>query len=420
MNIAEFIQVLPKAELHLHLEGAAPWAMVRARSDDTLPDAPIWWDDDFKFDDFLQFTEAIALCYRHILTSSKAYQQVARAVFQRLAAQNVRYVEISFAIGWAVIQDICVNDVAAAIKRAAPSGLTVCVIGGISRERPDWLTDDLKEAVLSAPDLDGIDLHGDETLGGPAPFVDIFARARQAGLLTKAHAGELAGPQSIKDTLELLGVNRIEHGTTAMEDEALLARLAAEGATLDMCPWSNVKLRVVDNIGSHPIRRFLQQGIRVTANTDDPTVFGYSLSEELLSLVKHLHFTPAELAQLQINAFRVAKMSNTKRDKILSETDALLVGKKPTFQEVNLMTTIAIQAEEPLVTALETIAKRRQITIEDVTKEALWQYLKEKMLASKPYSFAGIGHSGKKNLSTQVEDILTQNANRREGWSLNE
>ncbi|HEY85271.1 MAG TPA: hypothetical protein G4N96_09200, partial [Chloroflexi bacterium] len=216
MNIAEFIQVLPKAELHLHLEGAAPWAMVRARSDDTLPDAPIWWDDDFKFDDFLQFTEAIALCYRHILTSSKAYQQVARAVFQRLAAQNVRYVEISFAIGWAVIQDLCVNDVAAAIKRAAPSGLTVCVIGGISRERPDWLTDDLKEAVLSAPDLDGIDLHGDETLGGPAPFVDIFARARQAGLLTKAHAGELAGPQSIKDTLELLGVNRIEHGTTAM------------------------------------------------------------------------------------------------------------------------------------------------------------------------------------------------------------
>ncbi len=324
MNLAKFIQALPKAEVHLHLEGALPWQMVRAYAKEPLPAEPVCWRDDFKFDDFSQFTEAIALCYRHILTSSEAYQQAARAVFQRLAAQNVRYVEISFAIGWAVIQGLSVNDVAAAIKRAAPPEMTVCVIGGFSRERPLFLTDDMAEAILNAPALDGLDLHGDETQGGPAPFTEIFLRARKIGLLTKAHAGELCGPQSIKDTLKLLKVRRIEHGTTAEDDPALLAQLAADDITLDMCPWSNVKLRVIDNFGSHPIQRFLQLGIRVTLSTDDPTIFGYSLSDELLSLVRHLHFTPPELAQLQINAFRVARIPDAEKTTILNEIDALL------------------------------------------------------------------------------------------------
>ena len=301
-----------------------PWEMVRAYTQEALPAEPVWWRDEFRFDNFRHFISELALCGRSVLCTLDAYREAATVIFQQLLAQNVRYVEISFAVSLATQHNFEVADVAAVIREAVPPELTVCVIGGLSREYPDWLTDERMAAILNAPALDGLDLHGDETQGGPAPFARIFCRAQKIGLLTKAHAGELCGPQSIKDTLKVLQVKRIEHGTTAEHNPALLAQLAAENITLDMCPWSNVKLRVVGSIGSHPIRYFLQQGIRVTLSTDDPTIFGYSLSEELLSLVERLHFTPAELAQLQINAFRVARMSIEKKNTILAEIDALL------------------------------------------------------------------------------------------------
>ncbi len=328
MDIAKFIQALPKAEVHLHLEGALPWKMVRAYTQEALPATPAWWRDEFRFDNFRHFISELALCGRSVLCTLDAYREAAAVIFQQLLAQNVRYVEISFAVSLAAQHNFKVENVAAVIREAVPPELTVCVIGGLSREYPDWITDERIEAILNVPALDGLDLHGDETQGGPAPFTEIFLRAQKIGWLTKAHAGELCGPQSIKDTLKLLQVRRIEHGTTAEQDPALLAQLAADNITLDMCPWSNVKLRVVDSIGSHPIRYFLQQGIRVTLSTDDPTIFGYSLSDELLSLVEHLYFTPSELAQLQINAFLVAKMPEAEKTIILNEIDALLDGMK--------------------------------------------------------------------------------------------
>jgi len=320
----DFIRALPKAELHLHLEGALPWAMVRAASPNHLPETPVWWANGFRFDDFTHFKKAIAICYRDILTSLENYHRAAQAVFQNLAAQNVRYVEISFSLEWAITQKLRLADVVASIKRAAPPGLSVSVIGGLSREEAHLLTDDVLEAVFRTPTLDGLDLHGDERVCGSAPFADIFRHARQSGLRTKAHAGELVGPHSIADTLDLLQVKRIEHGTTAIRDKALMARLAEERITLDMCPWSNVRLRVVEHITDHPIREFHRRGIPVTINTDDPTVFGYSLTDEMLSLVENLRFTLPELAALQINAFRVADIPPATRQTLQAEIEQLL------------------------------------------------------------------------------------------------
>ena len=324
MKAIDFIRALPKAELHLHLEGALPWAMVRAASPNHLPETPVWWANGFRFDDFTHFKKAIAICYRDILTSLENYHRAAQAVFQNLAAQNVRYVEISFSLEWAITQKLRLADVVASIKRAAPPGLSVSVIGGLSREEAHLLTDDVLEAVFRTPTLDGLDLHGDERVCGSAPFADIFRHARQSGLRTKAHAGELVGPHSIADTLDLLQVKRIEHGTTAIRDKALMARLAEERITLDMCPWSNVRLRVVEHITDHPIREFHRRGIPVTINTDDPTVFGYSLTDEMLSLVENLRFTLPELAALQINAFRVADIPPATRQTLQAEIEQLL------------------------------------------------------------------------------------------------
>jgi adenosine deaminase len=324
MRTRDFIQALPKAELHLHFEGMVPWHLVQAHSEEPLPDTPPWWADDFRFDDFQDFTLAMKDCYGPVLTSVEHYQQVAQIAFDNLAAQNVRYVETSVAPNIALEQGLSLVDVIAAIKVVAPPTLTVAVFCGLARHNCHTLNDPIIQAVFSAPNLDGIDLHGDERLGDPAPFAEIFARARHLGLMTKAHAGELTGPQTIRDTLDLLQVTRIEHGTTAIEDEALLACLADEGITLDMCPTSNLKLRVVDSLENHPIRDFLRRGIPVTVNTDDPTVFGSSLTNELYLLAERLDFSPADLAQVQIAAFNVARLSDLQRAEVLAEIDQLV------------------------------------------------------------------------------------------------
>jgi adenosine deaminase len=154
----------------------------------------------------------------------------------------------------------------------------------------------------------------------------VFAAARDKGLITKAHAGELVGPRSIARALDLLGVRRIEHGVRAIEDAALVERLAREAITLDMCPWSNVKLGVVPDFAGHPLGRLHARGVPVTVSTDDPTVFGRSLTEELAAVLQGGAVTPADVARMQANAFRVAALPAEVRDAVLGEIDALVAG----------------------------------------------------------------------------------------------
>ena len=219
MLTREFVQALPKAELHLHLEGAVPWAMVRAHAGDG-PARPPWWADGYRFADFMEFRGAVQTCMR-CLVDAPAYGAVAGAIFRDLVAQNVRYVEISFDIVRVLDKALAVADVVAAMKAAAPPGLSARIFAAFSQHKPERTPPQVVRTVLDAPMLDGISLHGDETVQSVDVFVDAFAEARRRGLATKAHAGELLGPASVVRVLDLLGVRRIEHGVRAMEDPAL-------------------------------------------------------------------------------------------------------------------------------------------------------------------------------------------------------
>lgn len=323
MQPSEFIQALPKAELHLHLEGALPWELVQTQVK-AWPSPPPWWATDYRFDNFNHFAQIIRQCYENTLTNVENYYLAAQGIFKNLAAQNVRYVELSFSLGHAVSQQLPLAEIVAAIKQAAPAALIVRVFCGVSRSRPHLLQGNLLEALLNLPQLDGLDLHGDENAQGPAPFALLFAQARQRGLATKAHAGELAGPRSMEDIIDTLQLTRIEHGVAAMADEGLMARLVSQAITLDMCPTSNLKLRVVDDLAAYPIRQFHQRGIRVTVNTDNPTILGCSLTDELHLLVDCFGFSLRDLAQLQSNAFQVALIPGTTRAQLLAEVEHVL------------------------------------------------------------------------------------------------
>lgn len=314
MLTADLLRALPKAELHLHFEGAVPWS---------LPELPTWWAEDFRFTDFTQFREAGRACLAG-LTSLAAYGAAAATVFRDLHAQNVRYVEISLDVVRLAAQPLPLDDVVTVIKAAAPAGLTVRVIAGFSYHKTERTPGDVVDAVLGSPVVDGIDLHGDETRESTARFADVFTAARDKGLITKAHAGELVGPRSIARALDLLGVRRIEHGVRAVEDAALVERLAAEAITLDLCPWSNVKLGIVPDLATHPVGRLHARGVPVTISTDDPTLFGRSLTAELAALVDEAGLAVADIARMQANAFRVAAMPEEARAAALREIGALL------------------------------------------------------------------------------------------------
>jgi adenine deaminase len=319
-----FIGALPKAELHLHLEGAVPWDIVRASSPDPLVAAPPWWADDFRFEDFTQFRQASRVCFQHALTRPETYSSSAAAIFAGLAAQNVRYVEISFDARRVARSGLSFVDAVGAIKKAECQGLIVRVFGAFSRHRHDETSDSEIQALLETDGLDGIDLHGDESLPTAPRFAAAFAEARRRGLGTKAHAGELAGPSSVRVALDVLGVSRIEHGLRAVEDESLLARLVREAITLDMCPWSNVKLGLCPDLRAHPIRRLHDRGVRVTASTDDPTIFGHTLNDELVALVEVAGFSLREIVALQADAFRAARLTATERTAALDELRAVV------------------------------------------------------------------------------------------------
>jgi adenine deaminase len=323
MNTSEFIQRLPKAELHLHLEGAIPWDMIRDYADMPLPEIPQWYNETFRYTDFDQFTGKMELGIKYVLSTTERYQAAARRIFEGLADQNARYIEISFGANLVPPRGLSVADVTAAIREAAPDGVHVAVIAAFNRAQSHALNDALVQDVLHSS-ADGIDLHGKEWLGSAEPYAAIFDLARERGFMTRAHAGELLGAESVWEVLRHLKVKRIEHGTRATEDAALVDYIASEGITLDMCPTSNWKLRVVDDLAVYPIKQYFERGIPVTVSTDDPAYFGCTLNGELAVLVERMGFTLAELAEVQKNAFRVAKISEGERKAIFAEIDGLV------------------------------------------------------------------------------------------------
>ena len=160
----------------------------------------------------------------------------------------------------------------------------------------------------------------------PPETAEVWARVRAAGKVTKCHAGEFDGAARVREAIEFLGVKRVQHGVRAIEDPAVVRLAAERGVTFDVCPISNVGLRVVPAMREHPLRRLMKAGVRCTVSTDDPLSFGNSLNEEYTALALELNFTRAELAQVARNGWAVADVPEAIRNAALAEIDRLCQG----------------------------------------------------------------------------------------------
>ena len=321
-----FIQSLPKTETHLHIEGALPYELLRAWQPERYPEFPDFRERGYRYSSFEDFNRILLENALPWFTSAERYHEAAKVVFARHVTANVKYVETSFHLPVSGFINVPAREIIAAIKTAVPSGLAVRVFAGMLRSDISGPLRPVIDELHAWVELDGVDLHGVESLPTEPDTAAIWARLRAAGKVTKCHAGEFSGPAKVREAIEQLGVTRIQHGIRACEDPALLKLAVERDVTFDVCPISNVGLQVVPDMAHHPLRRLGEAGIRCTLSTDDPLCFANTVDEEYLAVAHGLDFTRQELARLARNGFEVALLSAAQKQPWLDQLDAILKG----------------------------------------------------------------------------------------------
>lgn len=323
-SLKKFIHSLPKTETHLHVEGALPYELLRKWKPREYPASPFFHGPRHRIRKFERFDEILLGHALPWFTDAGRYHEAAKAIFAKHTAQNVRYVETSFHLAATAFLKIPPREIAAAILAAAPRGLEVRVFVGMLRNDYRGPMRAVIDGIAGCDNITGVDLHGLETMPTEAWTARVWKRMRAAGKITKCHAGEFDGAARVREAIVKLGVTRIQHGTRAIEDPDVVALARDRGVTFDMCPISNVRLGVVPSIRRHPIRLYMQAGIRCTVSTDDPLVFNNTLAGEYLALATEAKFTPAELARLARNGFEVADLRDAQKQHFYNEIDALV------------------------------------------------------------------------------------------------
>lgn len=243
-----------------------------------------------------------------LLQTADALRRAARELVEDLASDGVRYAEIRWAPRLHLERGLSVREVIEAVAAGVTveSGTSIGLIVTAMRSHPPAANVLLARtaAAVGAPVV-GFDLAGPEAEYPAPPHAAAFVAAAEAGLALTAHAGEVAGPERVREVLAF-GVRRIAHGVTAIEDEELVARLRAEDVALDMCPTSNVQSGIVASVAEHPMARLHAAGVSVTLSTDELTVSGTRLSDEYARVAADLRLEPADLREIALNGFRRA------------------------------------------------------------------------------------------------------------------
>ncbi|MFH8592611.1 adenosine deaminase [Streptomyces rimosus] len=321
----------PKAELHLHIEGTLEPGLAFALAERNGVTLPYATEDElrraYSFSDLQSFLN-LYYALMAVLRTEDDFADLTHAYLARAQAQGVRHAEIFF-------------DPQAHTSRGVPIGT---VIGGLTRaldtaeERYGittrlimcFLRDESAESALATfeaarPYLDritAVGLDSAEVGHPPSKFKEVYALAREAGLKCVAHAGEEGPPAYVWEALDVLGVDRIDHGVRCLEDPDLVARLVADQVPLTVCPLSNVRLRVIDELADHPLPAMLDAGLLVTVNSDDPAYFGGYADDNFTAVRDALNLDDETLRTLARNSFRASFLDEATRETYLKEVEA--------------------------------------------------------------------------------------------------
>jgi adenosine deaminase/aminodeoxyfutalosine deaminase len=334
LDSALLIRRLPKAELHLHLEGSIAPATLReiSRRKGRLVEETEQWIADreregfryLKFTDFLNAFKLLSL----LLDTPEDYALATTRLIESLPAENVRYAELTLAAGVVLWKKQPLDAIFEAVKLAADEA------SGRTGVRVAWIFDAIRQfgvdhvgtvmrhaARLRDRGVVAFGIGGDEERGPARLFEDIYREARDRGLHLTAHAGEAAGPESVRDAVELLGAERIGHGTSGGGDPRTLRLLAERRIPVEVCLTSNLATGVIQRIEDYPLRRFLAAGVPVALSSDDPAMFATSIEREMLLAADRFALSRAEIIGLNANAIRAAFLPEDERARLLTELD---------------------------------------------------------------------------------------------------
>jgi adenine deaminase len=330
MNIEKFIYGIPKAELHLHIEGTfEPDLMfeiarrnqksIKYKSVDELVGA-------YNFNNLQEFLD-IYYEGASVLITEQDFYDLAMAYLKRAYSQNVLHTEIFFDPQTHTDRGIAFKTVIDGLTRALneannrfgiSSKLIMCFLRHLDEESA-FLT--LKQALPFRELITAVGLDSSEVGNPPEKFSGVFKEARKNGFLTVAHAGEEGPSEYIKSALEILKVSRVDHGNRSLEDPKILIELAEKGIPLTICPLSNLKLKVVKEMINHPLRKLLEAKLVVTINSDDPAYFGGYINENYLAVQKALNLDKNEIITVAANSFRASFISDEQKESFLDRLD---------------------------------------------------------------------------------------------------
>jgi aminodeoxyfutalosine deaminase len=329
MDLYEFARRMPKAELHVHLEGSILPRTLLMLAHHNAIQLPA--NDEaglkriYQFRDFEQFLDTYMLI-SNCLRTVNDYRMIAYEFGKECARQNIRYAEVTFTIEtncrlsglpW---QDILGGLNAGREQAQREFGVWWQWVFDIVRNLPDTQAEVL-EIALEARKLGvvALGLGGAEEGFPPELFSETFEQAYRENMHRVPHAGEISGPQSIWSAIKLLHAERIGHGVRCIEDPALVEYLREKQIPLEVCPTSNVRLQVYNDYAQHPIRQLWDSGLMITLGSDDPPMFSTDLNQEYQNLVKYYHFSQAELEQISLNGIRASFLSQGEKQRLMQD-----------------------------------------------------------------------------------------------------
>ncbi|WP_374571017.1 adenosine deaminase [Acinetobacter sp.] len=332
MNQLELIRALPKAELHVHIEGTfEPGLMfeIAQRNQIAIPYQSVEEvKQAYNFHNLQSFLD-IYYAGANVLIHEQDFYALAWAYFEKCAADHVVHTEMFFDPQTHTDRGIAFATVINGLQRACDdaqrklgisSRLIMCFLRHLSEEAA---FETLEQALPFKAQIIAVGLDSSELGHPPSKFERVFAKARELGFLTVAHAGEEGPAEYVWEALDLLKVNRIDHGVRSEEDPQLMQRLIAEKMPLTVCPLSNLKLCVVNDMAEHNIRRLLQQGVQVTVNSDDPSYFGGYMNDNFIAVAEALDLSNEELKQLAVNSFEASFISDAEKQQWKAQIEKL-------------------------------------------------------------------------------------------------
>lgn len=324
----DFIAQLPKAELHLHIEGTLEPELAFALAEKNKITLPFKSVDEmraaYNFSDLQSFLD---LYYASIsvVQTEEDFHDLTLAYLKKAASQNVRHTEIFFDPQSHTARNIpmgtVINGITAALREAQSElGVSSKLILSFLRHLSEAAAmETLQQALPFRDQFIGVGLDSSELGHPPSKFVNVFEEVRRQGFRVVCHAGEEGPPEYINEALDQLHAERIDHGVRCMEDAALVKRLAEEQIPLTVCPLSNVRLCVFKTMSDHTIKQMMDAGLLVTVNSDDPPYFGGYVNENYQAIQEAFGLTREDLVQLARNSFTAAFLSDEEKQKLIAE-----------------------------------------------------------------------------------------------------